>query len=212
MIRIFLADDHTLFRAGLRQMLQSFSEFEVEVVAEATNAAETLASIGTLEADLLVLDLTMPGVIGTSLIEEVARARPDVPILVLSMHDEPATVRRALQAGARGYLTKEVSPEMLLTAVTRVAAGERYIPPELAESLVFDAVAPKAAARHEGLSPREWEVLRLIAAGYQLNQIAERINLSPKTITTHKTHLMEKLGVTNNVELIRYAVEHRLFE
>ncbi|MBV2235436.1 MAG: response regulator transcription factor [Sterolibacterium sp.] len=208
-MRIFLADDHTLFRAGLRQMLESLGDFEV--VAEATNAAETMAQIGTLAVDLAVLDLTMPGVTGTRLIEEVAQARPALPILVLSMHDEPATVRRALQAGARGYLTKEVSPQMLLTAVTRVAAGERYIPPALAESLVFDAVTPAAAA-HESLSPREWEVLRLIAAGYQLNQIAERLNLSPKTITTHKTNLMEKLGVTNNVELIRYAVEHRLFE
>lgn len=210
MIRIFLADDHTLFRAGLRQMLQSFADFSV--VAEATNAAETLAAIGQLEADVFILDLTMPGVTGTSLVEETTRLRPDVPILVLSMHDEPATVRRALQAGARGYLTKEVSPDTLMTAVTRVAAGERYIPAELAESLVFDSVEPRATARHERLTPREREVLRLIAAGYQLSQIAERINLSPKTITTHKTHLMEKLGVTNNVELIRYAVEHRLFE
>lgn len=210
MIRIFLADDHTLFRAGLRQMLQSFAGFSV--VAEATNAAETLAAIEQIEADVFILDLTMPGVTGTSLVEETARLRPDVPILVLSMHDEPATVRRALQAGARGYLTKEVSPDTLMTAVTRVAAGERYIPAELAESLVFDSVEPRTTARHERLTPREREVLRLIAAGYQLSQIAERINLSPKTITTHKAHLMEKLGVANNVELIRYAVEHRLFE
>jgi DNA-binding NarL/FixJ family response regulator len=210
MIRIFLADDHTLFRAGLRQMLQSFADFSV--VAEATNAAETLAAIEQIEADVFILDLTMPGVTGTSLVEETARLRPDVPILVLSMHDEPATVRRALQAGARGYLTKEVSPDTLMTAVTRVAAGERYIPAELAESLVFDSVEPRTTARHERLTPREREVLRLIAAGYQLSQIAERINLSPKTITTHKAHLMEKLGVANNVELIRYAVEHRLFE
>lgn len=210
MIRIFLADDHTLFRAGLRQMLESFQGFSV--VAEATNAEEVLATIQSLAADVFILDLTMPGVTGTSLIEAVARQRPTVPILVLSMHDEPATVRRALQAGARGYLTKEVTPDTLMTAVNRLVAGERYIPAELAESLAFAAVEAPRVARHERLSAREHEVLRLIAAGYQLNQIAERLNLSPKTITTHKTHLMEKLEVSNNVELIRYAVEHQLFE
>lgn len=210
MIRIILADDHTLFRAGLKQMLHSFAGYRV--VAEATDARETLAAVAGEAADLLILDLTMPGATGTQLIEKVVDGHPELPVLVLSMHDEPATVRRALQAGAAGYLTKEASPDTLIVAVVRVAAGERYIAPAVAESLAFESLDPGRSARHETLSRREWEVLRLIAGGMPLSQIAERLSLSPKTITTHKAHLMEKLGVGNNADLIRYAVEHRLFE
>lgn len=214
MTRIILADDHTLFRAGMKQMLHSHPGFTV--VAEATNAAETLLAVSTSEADVLILDLTMPGVTGTRLIEQVVKAQSyrltPLPILVLSMHDEPATVRRALQAGAAGYLTKESSPDTLIIAVARVAAGERYIAPAVAESLAFESLGSAPGLRHNSLSQREWEVLRLIAQGQPLSQIADQLNLSPKTITTHKAHLMEKLGVGNNAELIRYALEQRLFE
>lgn len=210
MIRIIIADDHTLFRVGLKQMLHSFAG--IEVVREATNAAEALAAASADDADLIILDLTMPGASGTSLIEQTRKARPDLPILVLSMHDEPGTVRRALQAGASGYITKGSSPDTLFTAVTRVGAGERFIDPSIAESLAFDNVAHGGGALHQSLSPREWQVLRLIAQGVMLSQIAEQLHLSPKTVTTHKTHLMEKLGIGNNADLIRYAIEHRLFD
>lgn len=210
MIRIIIADDHTLFRVGLKQMLRSFAG--IEVVHEATNAAEALAAASAGDADLIILDLTMPGASGTSLIEQTRKARPDLPILVLSMHDEPGTVRRALQAGASGYITKGSSPETLFTAVTRVGAGERFIDPTIAESLAFDNAAHGNGELHRSLSPREWQVLRLIAQGVMLSQIAEQLHLSPKTVTTHKTHLMEKLAIGNNADLIRYAIEHRLFD
>lgn len=210
MIRIIIADDHTLFRVGLKQMLHSFSG--INVVREATNAAEALAAASSEEAELIIMDLTMPGASGTSLIEQTRKAQPDLPILVLSMHDEPGTVRRALQAGASGYITKGSSPDTLFTAVTRVGAGERYIDPSIAESLAFDTVAHGAGDLHQSLSQREWQVLRLIAQGVMLSQIAEQLHLSPKTVTTHKTHLMEKLGIGNNADLIRYAIEHRLFD
>jgi len=210
MIRIIIADDHMLFRVGLRQMLHSFAG--IEVVQEATNAAEALAAAKAGGAELIIMDLTMPGASGTSLIEQIRRAQPGLPILVLSMHDEPGTVRRALQAGASGYITKGSSPDTLFTAVTRVGAGERFIDPSVAASLAFDAATHAGGAAHQSLSPREWEVLRLIAQGVMLNQIAELLHLSPKTVTTHKTHLMEKLGIGNNADLIRYAIEHRLFD
>ncbi|MCM2306035.1 MAG: response regulator transcription factor [Sulfuritalea sp.] len=210
MIRIIIADDHTLFRVGLRQMLHSFAG--IEVVQEATNAAEALAAANTGGAELIIMDLTMPGASGTSLIEQIRKAQPALPMLVLSMHDEPGTVRRALQAGASGYITKGSSPDTLFTAVTRVGAGERFIDPSVAASLAFDAATHAGGAAHQSLSPREWEVLRLIAQGVMLNQIAELLHLSPKTVTTHKTHLMEKLGIGNNADLIRYAIEHRLFD
>lgn len=213
MTRLIIADDHTLFRLGLKQMLHSFPD--IEVVREATNADEALAAAKAAKscgADLMLTDLTMPGNSGTKLIEAVRAAAPALPLLVLSMHDEPATVRRALQAGASGYITKEASPEVLQTAIRRVAAGERYLAPGLAEALAFETLTHGEGERHAALSPREWEVLRLIVAGVNLNQIAEQLNLSPKTVTTHKTHLMEKLGVATNADLLRYAIENKLFD
>ena len=210
MIRIIIADDHTLFRVGLRQMLQSFAG--LEVVREATDAAEALCAAKRGEADLIVLDLTMPGATGTSLIEEIRKACPKLPILVLSMHDEPVTVRRALQAGASGYITKGSSPDVLFAATSRVAGGERYIEPALAEALALDAIALDRDDPQQGLSPRECQVLRLISQGIPLAQIAEQLHLSPKTVTTHKAHVMEKLGIANNADLIRYAIEHKLAE
>ena len=209
MTRIIIADDHTLFRIGLKQMLESFDG--VSVVAEAANAAQTLDVVQGVAADLLVSDLTMPGTCGTQLIEQLHRQHPSLPILILSMHDEPATVRRALQAGASGYLTKESSPAMLQAAVRQVAGGERFIPPALAEALAFESVRARGLP-HETLSQRERQIFKLIAQGVSLNQIAEQLHLSPKTVTTHKTHLMEKLGIANNAELIRYAIEHKLFD
>jgi DNA-binding NarL/FixJ family response regulator len=208
MLRLLIADDHTLFRLGLKQMLHSFPG--IEVVREATNAEQTLAAARLGDIDLLLSDLTMPGNTGTQLISSVRAACPALPILVLSMHDEPATVRRAIQAGALGYITKEASPEILHTAITRVASGERYLAPNVAHALAIETLNHGSGERHDHLSPREWEVLRLIVGGTSLNQIAEQLSLSPKTVTTHKTHLMEKLGVASNAELIRYALEHQL--
>ncbi len=209
MTRIIIADDHTLFRIGLKQMLESFDG--ITVVAEAANAAQTLAVVQGVAADLLISDLTMPGTISTQLIEQLHRQHPALPILILSMHDEPATVRRALQAGATGYLTKESSPDTLHAAVRQVAAGARFIPPALAETLAFEAIRPTSPP-HETLSQRERQIFKLIAQGGMLSQIAEQLHLSPKTVTTHKTHLMEKLGIANNADLIRYAIEHKLFD
>jgi DNA-binding NarL/FixJ family response regulator len=209
MIRIIIADDHTLFRIGLKQMLESLDG--VSVVAETANAAQTLEALQSVAADLLVSDLSMPGASGTQLIEQLRRRHPALPILILSMHDEPATVRRTLQAGATGYITKESSPDTLHAAVRQVAAGERFIPPALAETLAFESVRTVSHA-HETLSQRERQIFRLIAQGVALSQIAEQLHLSPKTVTTHKTHLMEKLGIGNNADLIRYAIEHKLFD
>jgi DNA-binding NarL/FixJ family response regulator len=209
MTRIIIADDHTLFRFGLKQMLESFEG--ISVVAEAANAEQALAAANAVAADLLISDLTMPGTSGTQLIEQLRRQHPALPLLVLSMHDEPATVRRALQAGATGYLTKESSADMLRTAVRHVAAGERFIPPSVAESMAFESVQPTRLP-HETLSQRERQIFKMIAQGEMLSQIAEQLHLSPKTVTTHKTHLMEKLGIGNNADLVRYAIEHKLFD
>ncbi|MBI4983931.1 MAG: response regulator transcription factor [Rhodocyclales bacterium] len=208
-INVIVADDHTLFRAGLTRMLGSFDG--VRIAAEAANAGEVLALVGTTSADLLMLDLSMPGASGVSLIEEVRRATPALPILVLSMHDEPALVKKALKAGAAGYITKDVTPDVLAAAIARIAGGGRYVAPSIGESLAFDFEADDAPARQ--LTAREVEILRLIAEqGLSLVQIAEQLGLSPKTVTAHKANIMAKLGVANNLELIRYVVDQRPFD
>lgn len=209
-MKIIVADDHTLFRAGLVRMLASFEG--VNVVAQAASATEVLAAVRQTAADLLTLDLSMPGASGVSLIEGVHALRPTLPILVLSMHDEPPLARQALKAGASGYVTKDVAPEILFEAISKVGEGGRYVAPGVAESLAFDFSERNSGDEAHGLTAREREVLQLIAErGLSLVEVAERLGLSPKTVTTHKTNIMSKLGVANNVELIRYVVDHKLF-
>lgn len=210
-IRIIVADDHALFRIGLARMLNSFEG--IRVVAEATNATDVLATIGGTDADLLVLDLSMPGATGTSLIEAARARAPALPILVLSMHDESSLVRHALKSGATGYITKNAVPEILATAIRELAAGGKYVEPAIARALAFDSGEEPPAATTPALSPREAEILRLIVEqGMSLAAIAEHLDVSAKTVTAHKANIMAKLGVDNNVELIRYAITHRLFD
>ena len=210
-IRVIVADDHTLFRTGLTRMLGSFDG--VRIVAEAANGDEVLARIKEHKADLLMLDLSMPGASGVSLIERVRKAMPALPILVLSMHDEPALVKQSLKAGASGYITKDVTPETLSEAIAKVGQGGRYVAPAIAESLAFDFDEDADTNPVRQLTARELEILNLIAVeGLSLVQIAEKLDLSPKTITTHKTNIMSKLGVSTNLELIRYVVDHQPFD
>ncbi|HEX5393874.1 MAG TPA: response regulator transcription factor [Rhodocyclaceae bacterium] len=206
-IKLIVADDHQLFRAGLTRMLADLPD--IEVVAEANDGEETLALLAHVEADVLTLDLTMPGMTGVPLIEKIHALKPTLPILILSMHDEPATIRRVLKSGAMGYITKSAAPEVLHAAINSVHAGVPYVDPSLAVSLALNLEEePKQAV---ALSKREQEVLYLITQGLPLIEIAERLFVSPKTVTTHKTNLMEKLKVKNNTELIRYALENHLF-
>lgn len=208
--RVIVADDHTLFRVGLIRMLSSFAG--IRIVAEASDAGSVLAAVATTAADLLILDLSMPGASGVSLIDDVQKAAPKLPILILTMHDEPALTKQALRAGASGYVTKNADPETLAEAVTRVSQGARYVAPGIAESLAFD-FSEDDGGRRQNLTAREFEILRLIAQdGLSLKEIADRLGVSPKTVTSHKANLMLKLGIANNVELIRYVVDNHLFD
>lgn len=204
---ILLADDHALFRAGVKQLLSSIAN--VVVSGESFDATSTIHALESGSYDLAILDLTMPGSQATSLLRQIHARFPALPILVLSMHDETATVRQALQDGAQGYLTKESSPELLIDAVRQLLSGKRFLAPAIATRIALET--PRPLQPHQLLSSREREVFALIVRGVSLTQIAEQLNLSPKTITTHKTHLMEKLGVESNADLIRYAIEHGLF-
>lgn len=204
-IKAIVADDHRLFRIGLVRMLNSFPG--VKVVAEAADASEVLDVVEHVAADLLILDLTMPGVAGTSLIEAVRRAMPGLPLLVLTMHDEATLVRQVLRSGASGYITKDADPDVLQAAVLGVARGERYLAPAIANALAFDFEPERGADPMAALSQRERQVLRLLVGdGLSLVQIAEQLDLSPKTVTTHKANIMTKLGVATNADLMRYVL------
>jgi DNA-binding NarL/FixJ family response regulator len=153
--------------------------------------------------------MTMPGISGVDLIRRVRAEQPPLPILVLSIHNEAQVVSRALRAGATGYVTKDSDPDVLLAAIRKLAAGGRFIDPKLVDAMVFETHSGDAPP-HEVLSDREFQVLRMLAAGQSINEIAESCSLSAKTISTHKMRLMQKLGLNNNAELIRYAIRHGL--
>lgn len=207
MIRLLVADDHEIVRSGLVQLLSVRPDFAV--VAEAATAADTLARAHDPSLDLVLLDLNMPGPSGVPLIEAIRRMRPGLPILVLSMHSDGQIVSRALRAGALGYVAKGSGLAVLAEAIQRVASGGRFIDPALVEGVVFDqAAAPMPL--HETLSARESQVLSMIVAGLRLGEIADRLHVSAKTVSTHKMRLMQKLRIDNNADLVRYAVQNGL--
>ncbi len=209
MIRLMIAEDHAMVRGGLRQIFATTGD--IVVAGEATDGAELLDKLNGMELDLLLLDLTMPGISGADLIRRVHARRPELPILILSMHNEGQVVSRALHAGAAGYVTKDSEPEVLLSAIRKVAAGKNFIDPALVDAMVFEA-SESDRPPHEALSEREFQVLQMIAAGHSINNIGESLNLSAKTISTHKMRLMQKLGVKNNAALIGYAMKHGLLK
>lgn len=201
-IRILMADDHFVVRQGMRQIIGLFPD--MDVVGEAADVAELLSTLGNQEVDLILLDMTMPGLSGVDLIERIGVQYPGLPILVLSMHKEAQIAFGALRAGANGYVTKDSEPSTLAEAIRRVASGKRYVMPELAEEMVFTSLHEQAT-RLNILSPREREVLEMIVSGDSMVQIADKLHLSAKTVSTHKTRLMQKLNIQNNAELILVA-------
>ncbi|HEX2830457.1 MAG TPA: response regulator transcription factor [Burkholderiales bacterium] len=210
MIRVLLADDHAIVRTGLREILESTSD--IEVAAEAGNGTEALNAVRARDFDVAVLDLSMPGRSGIELIKLVKDERPKLRVLVLTMHSEEQYAVRALRAGASGYLTKESAADELVAAVRRIASGGAYVSPETAQRLVLDTSAPGAQLPHARLSNREFEVFRMIVAGKSVTDIGAALNLSVKTISTHKARILEKMGFASQAELVRYAVEHRLLD
>jgi DNA-binding NarL/FixJ family response regulator len=205
MIRILIADDHAIVRGGLRQIIATTSD--IVVAAEASQGAEVVEKVRACPVDLLLLDMSMPGISGVDLIRRVRAEHPALPVLVLSIHDEAQVASRALRAGATGYLTKDSDPELLLTAIRKIADGGRFIDPKLVDAMVFETHRGDVPP-HEILSDREFQVLQMLAAGKSINDIADTCSLSAKTISTHKMRLMQKLGLGNNAEVIRYAIRH----
>ena len=208
MIRVVVADDHTILREGLRQLLGG--EADIEVIAEAGDGHEVLARVRALAFDVLLLDMSMPGKSGIELIKQVKAEKPKLRVLVLSMHEEKQYAVRAIKAGASGYVTKDSAGTQLVTAIRRVAGGGAFITAEVAEQLALGAMPDAEIAPHGRLSDREFEVLRLLVAGHTVTETAAMLNLSGKTVSTHKARLMEKLGIDNQADLVRYAMKHGL--
>ena len=208
MIRVVIADDHAIVREGLKRILAAGQD--MEVVAEAADGTEVMQRVRELEFDLLVLDLSMPGRSGMELIKLAKAEKPKLRILVLSMHQELQYAVRAIKSGASGYLTKESAPAELVQALRKIAAGGAYITTEVAEQLALGAMPGAPVASHESLSPREFEVFRLLAGGLSVTETAGKLSLSVKTVSTHKSNLMQKLALHNQSELVRYAIRHGL--
>jgi DNA-binding NarL/FixJ family response regulator len=206
MIRILIADDHDIVRQGIRQVLAMAGD--IEVAGEADSGWAVLGALREKHYDLLLTDLNMPGPNGTDLLKRVKDEHPGLAIVVLSMHAERQIAAGALKAGASGYLTKGIPAASILAAVRKVAQGGRYIDPELVDKLVFSTTSDEGDLPHERLSEREYQIFQLIVQGTSLNDIADQLHLSAKTVSSHKKRLLQKLEMTSTVELVRYAIEH----
>ncbi len=210
MIRIMIADDHRIVRQGLKQFIELAPD--LAVVGEAANGQELQSMLSANGCDVLLLDMTMPGVSGIDLIKRIRLAESPPLILVLSMHNEGQLVSRALKAGAAGYITKDIDPEALLAAIYKVAKGGRYIDPSLVDSIVFNHGRNDHYLPHEQLSDREYQIFLMLVSGKSITSIAGDLSLSVKTISTHKLRLMRKMQMQSIAELTRYALENRLVQ
>jgi DNA-binding NarL/FixJ family response regulator len=210
MTRILLVDDHPIVRQGIKQVLSG--AFHPALVGEAANAEEGLSEVRHTAWDVLVLDLTLPGVSGLDLLKDLRRERPSLPVLVLSMHPPDQFARRAMNAGAAGYLTKDSAPTELVKAVSEVIAGRRYLNPMVIEELVTHAQPDSGRRPHEALSDREYQVLRMIASGLTVSQVATRLSLSVKTISTYRARVLEKMNMRTTAELMHYGIQQGLVD
>lgn len=210
MIRVLLADDHSIVRAGLRRLLEDAGDMEV---VEAADGRQALKVVRDNPPDVVVMDISMPGLDGLEAIQRLKEQRPELPILVLTMHEEEQYVVRCLAAGARGYLTKRGAPEQLVNAIRKVLAGGRFLSDEVAEALAVRlARGQDQQSPMESLSNRELQVLRSLALGQTNREIAETYNLSVKTVDTYRFRLLKKLNLRNNAELSLFAMQHGLIQ
>jgi len=208
MIRVLIADDHPIVREGLKQVIEKSPD--MRVAGEAESGQEALDLVAREDWDVLILDFSMPGKSGLDVLRGVRSERPKLPVLVLSMHPEAELAPRLLKAGASGYLNKESAPKELVNAIRKLHDGGRYVSPALAEKLAADLAGGADRPPHELLSDREYQVLLSIAAGKTAHDVAADLSISVKTVRTYRDRIMEKLALTNDVELTRYALEHRL--
>jgi two-component system, NarL family, invasion response regulator UvrY len=210
MTRILIADDHPIFRQGLKQILTA--ESDSVVVGESGNAHQVSQLVRKEHWDIVVLDISMPGRSGLDLLKQLKYEQPSLPVLILSAYPEDQYAVHALKAGAAGYMTKERAPRELIKAVRKILRGGKYVSESLAEKLAFNLETDTEKPLHEALSDREYQVMRMIVLGKSLKEIAEQLCLSRKTISTYRARILEKMKMESNAELVRYAVQSRLIE
>jgi two-component system invasion response regulator UvrY len=210
MIKVLVADDHAVVRRGIRQILAETPD--ILVAGEAAIGADVLRMVREERWDVVVLDINLPGANGLEILAEIQRDQPLLPVLILTVYSEEQYAVRAVRAGAAGFLTKESAPEKLIDAVRKVASGGRYVSPELAERLATFVANKHHSAPHEKLSNREFEILKLIASGKTVGEIAKELSLSVKTVSTHRTRILAKMEAKTNAELTHYAVKNGLVE
>ena len=210
MIRVLIADDHSIVRKGLKQIVSESSD--IVVTGEAGNGNEALEKALKGDFDVAILDITMPGLNGLDALKQIRSQRPNLPILILSMHPEEQYALRVLKAGASGYLTKESAPEELTSAIRKVSSGMKYVSPSLAQILASGLGSDHEEPPHVTLSDREYQVMCMIASGKSPTMIAEELSLSIKTISTYRRRILEKMEMDGNAELVRYVLEHDLKE
>lgn len=213
-IRILLADDHTILRAGLRMMLNA--QPDMEVIGEAQDGKQAINATMHLQPDIVLMDITMPDMGGIEATRQIKRIAPEVKVLVLTMHENDEYVFQALRAGASGYILKEAADTELITALHVLRSGQFYLSPSAQSVIVGDYLqrvhTGEEKDSYNNLTEREKEILKLVAEGYTNNQIAERLVISPKTVDTHRTHVMDKLNLHSRAELVKYAMRRGLLE
>lgn len=209
-IRVLITDDHAIVREGLRRILAALPD--MVVAGEAADGVTALRQIEACTPDVVLADISMPGMSGIDLIHRIREEHPGLPVLVLSMHKEEQFAVRAFKVGAAGYLTKDCAPEELAQAIRKVAAGGRYITPEVADALANAIVPAPLETPHKQLSNREFQIFHMLTSGKSINEIARDLSLSANTVSTHKHRLMRKLGVESNATLVRYAIKHALIQ
>ncbi len=210
MIKILIADDHPVVRKGLKEIIEETTD--MRVAGEASNGSEVMEKVLSEDLDVVLLDISMPGRSGLDVLKDIKKRRPKLAVLVLSIHPEEQYAVQAFKAGASGYLTKKSAPDELLIALRKVSAGGKYVSSSLAEKLASALETDREKTPHETLSTRENEVMLKIASGKTVTEIAKELYLSPKTISTYRTRILEKMGMKNNVELIRYAIKNQLVD
>jgi DNA-binding NarL/FixJ family response regulator len=209
-MRILVADDHPIFRAGLKEILAK--ETDVNFIGEADTGHKALELTRKQRWDVVVLDITMPGKGGLEVLQELRRERPKLPVLVLSAHPEDQLALRLLKAGAAGYLTKDKAPQVLLSALRKIVHGGKYVSESLAEKVTLEVLSGTARSLHEELSDREYQIMRMIAEGKTVKEIAKELFLSVRTVSTYRARVLEKMNMKTNAELIRYALQNKLVD
>ena len=210
MINVLVADDHAVVRRGLRQILAETPD--IAVGGEAATAHDVIRLVREQRFSVVVLDISLPGRSGIELIAEIRRERPGLPVLILTVHSEDQYAIRAIKAGAAGFLNKESAPDRLIEAVRKVAGGGRFVSAELAETLASVLAGESDGTPHERLSNREFEILKLMASGKTVSEVAAELSLSVKTVSTHRARILKKMGMRTNAELTTYAVRRGLVE